>query len=172
MFTDRVLLVKWSRLPARAIIAIALLLGIAAFAEPDTQTPHNISSWFSQTEIEALGLNQLSSKQQQALSDWITARVGATEKETRETLKNDSAFVKEASKTPDRIKSHIVGELNGWDGSTVFELQNGQIWRQRGTERSKKRLSNPPVIIEKNVFGFYVMKLTETGQRVKVRRIR
>lgn len=172
MFTDRVFRVKWSGLPFRLPIAIAVLLGSTVSADADTQASREISNWFSQTEIEALGLNRLSPEQQQALSDWIAARMGATEKETRETLKNDSAFVKEASKTPDRIESHIVGELTGWDSNTVFELQNGQIWRQRGTERSKKRLSNPPVIIEKNVFGFYVMKLTETGQKVKVKRIR
>ena len=98
--------------------------------------------------------------------------VSVTKSETRAALKNDSSFVKEASETPDRIESYIVGELSGWDGNGVFKLANGQIWRQRGTEWSKSRLSNPPVIIEKNVFGFYVMKLTETGQRVRVKRVR
>ena len=28
------------------------------------------------------------------------------------------------------IKSRIVNDFKGWEGETVFELQNGQIWKQ------------------------------------------
>lgn len=170
MFTDRVFRVKWFRLALQ--ITLAVFLGNSLTADVRAESESEISYWFSQPEIEAFGLDTLSLEQQQALSDWIAARVSVTKSETRAALKNDSSFVKEASETPDRIESYIVGELSGWDGNGVFKLANGQIWRQRGTEWSKSRLSNPPVIIEKNVFGFYVMKLTETGQRVRVKRVR
>jgi hypothetical protein len=30
------------------------------------------------------------------------------------------------------VDSHIVGNFDGWDGDTLFELDNGQIWQQVG----------------------------------------
>ena len=30
------------------------------------------------------------------------------------------------------VDSFIVNDFNGWDGDTLFELQNGQIWQQVG----------------------------------------
>jgi len=30
----------------------------------------------------------------------------------------------------DVIESRIVGEFTGWEGETVFELDNGQKWQQ------------------------------------------
>lgn len=169
MFTDRVFRVKWFRLALQ--ITLAMFLGDSLTADVRAEAESEISYWFSQPEIEAFGLNTLSLEQQQALSNWIADRIGTAERDTMEALKNDAAFIKEASDTPDRIESQIVGELSGWDGNGVFKLANGQIWRQRGTERNYQRLSNPPVVIQKNMFGFYVMKFTETGQKVRVMRV-
>src|SRR5665648_304740 len=28
------------------------------------------------------------------------------------------------------IESHIQGEFNGWDGETIFKLDNGEVWQQ------------------------------------------
>ena len=28
------------------------------------------------------------------------------------------------------IESRIISEFNGWSGDSIFELQNGQIWKQ------------------------------------------
>jgi hypothetical protein len=39
---------------------------------------------------------------------------------------SDYAEVQETS----AIRSTIINEFNGWSGDTIFELQNGQIWKQ------------------------------------------
>lgn len=170
MFTDRVFRVKWFRLTLQ--ITLAVSLGNSLTADVRAKAESEISYWFSQPEIEAFGLDTLSLEQQQALSNWIADRIGTAERDTKEALKNDSEFLKSAIETPYRIESNIVGEVTGWDGSAIFELTNGQIWRQRGTERSRRRLSNPAVVIEKNFLGFYIMTLPATGQKVRVKRIR
>jgi len=170
IFTERVFRVKWPKLSAATTALILIYSGFCAGGT--AQNSSNISHWFSESEMKNLGLNTLSLEQQRALSDWISARVGTVELQTKEALKNDSEFIKSASATPNRIESNIVGEVTGWDGSAIFELTNGQIWRQRGTERSRRRLSNPAVVIEKNFLGFYIMSLPATGQKVRVKRIR
>ncbi|MEQ9452378.1 MAG: hypothetical protein RJQ07_12420 [Pseudomonadales bacterium] len=72
---------------------------------------------------------------------------------------------------PESISSRIVGEFRGWNGSTVFRLQNGQVWRQRvgGKYRSALR-TDPEVVVEKGRFGYY-LKLVESGRSVGVKRI-
>jgi len=74
--------------------------------------------------------------------------------------------------TPTQIKSKLVGEFRGWDGKTVFRLDNGQVWRQRvgGKYRSPRR-TNPEVIVEKGRFGYY-LKIVESGRTVAVKRVR
>jgi len=39
---------------------------------------------------------------------------------------NDFAEIEETT----AIKSVIINEFNGWSGDTIFELQNGQTWKQ------------------------------------------
>jgi flagellar motor protein MotB len=34
----------------------------------------------------------------------------------------------------ERFTAHVVGEFRGWQGGTYFPLENGQVWRQSGTE--------------------------------------
>lgn len=33
-----------------------------------------------------------------------------------------------------RITGHVVGEFRGWSGGTYFPLDNGEVWRQVGSE--------------------------------------
>jgi hypothetical protein len=34
----------------------------------------------------------------------------------------------------ERFTGHVVGEFRGWSGGTYFPLENGEVWRQVGTE--------------------------------------
>ena len=34
----------------------------------------------------------------------------------------------------ERITARVVGEFRGWQGGTYFPLENGQVWRQVGTD--------------------------------------
>ena len=63
-----------------------------------------------------------------------------------------------------------MGDISGWSGNAVFKLDNGQVWVQRGSERSNKQLSNPSVSVKQNFLGFYVMTFIDTGQKVRVKR--
>ena len=77
-----------------------------------------------------------------------------------------------AEDIPEQISAHLQGEFRGWDGQTVFRLDNGQVWRQRvgGKYRSPRR-TDPEVLVEKGRFGYY-MKVVESGRTVAVKRVR
>jgi hypothetical protein len=49
--------------------------------------------------------------------------------------------------TPRLIESRIDGEFSGWEGDTIFVLQNGQIWQQSSYAYKYKYAYSPTVII-------------------------
>lgn len=73
---------------------------------------------------------------------------------------------------PDSIRSRIVGEFRGWSGNTVFQLENGQIWKQVGSGSAFIRLDSPEVTIERGALGAFFLRVEGIGGRVKVKRIR
>lgn len=69
------------------------------------------------------------------------------------------------------IRARVVGAFAGWDGQTVFKLDNGQHWRQSTSGTYRFKATDPEVIIEKGVFG-YKLRLVETRRSIAVRRIK
>ena len=70
------------------------------------------------------------------------------------------------------LKARLLGNFAGWDGTTEFRLDNGQIWQQRvGGQYDAPSRVQPEVIIERGRFGYYLM-VVETGRMVGVRRIK
>jgi len=70
------------------------------------------------------------------------------------------------------MESRIDGEFTGWNGDTVFHLQNGTVWEQTDNERLVVRnvLTNPKVTIERGFFGFR-LRVDGYNSRVQVQRI-
>lgn len=84
----------------------------------------------------------------------------------------DSMAPEQNTETPKRIESRIVGEFNGWNGNTVFKLENGQVWQQAATGfYTNVSMENPQVVIKKLLFG-YLLTLPGQGETVFVRRIK
>lgn len=71
---------------------------------------------------------------------------------------------------PARIESRIVGTFTGWNGRTLFKLENGQVWKQADGSYYETRLENPPVVIKRMSFG-YLLSLTGHGATVFVTRV-
>jgi len=68
------------------------------------------------------------------------------------------------------LRTRIVGPFRGWTGSTLFQLENGQIWKQRQNERYYYKAESPEVEVYKNRFGFWEIRILATGKSVKVPR--
>lgn len=119
-------------------------------------------------QFRRTGLQKLSDTELEALNEWLIEYTAGE----AESLQSSSEAVREAEKNLE-IKSRITGDFNGWDGDTIFRLQNGQIWQQRLASRYPYRgPENPEIRISKNFFGFYKMTLVESGKSVGVKRLR
>lgn len=66
------------------------------------------------------------------------------------------------------IESGIDGEFKGWEGDTIYQLQNGQRWQQ-STYKYTYKYSYRPQVIVYDAGGGYKMQVM--GTTANVRRI-
>lgn len=69
------------------------------------------------------------------------------------------------------IESQIDGEFTGWDGETIFQLTNGQIWQQSDYTYMYRYRYRPRVMILP-INGRFELQVEGIDKRVKVVRIR
>jgi len=146
-------------------ITLCLTLLFAIHAAADDKVFPGIDKLMSSEEFAAAGLDQLSAEEMKALNAWLL-RYTAGESEI---LRVDNEEVREAQKDFE-VVSRISGDFSGWDGETVFRLENGQVWRQR--LRGRYFYSGPPqpeVRITRNYLGFYKITVVETGKSIGVK---
>ena len=143
---------------------VFMVCSSVANSQPDSDY-YGLEHWLTEEQIETFGLSGLSRPQEQALSNWIGAQLAVKAQmdvATGGQMRRDS--------TAKEFEAKVMGDISGWSGNAVFKLDNGQVWVQRGSERSNKQLSNPSVSVKQNFLGFYVMTFTDTGQKVRVKR--
>ncbi len=137
-----------------------------------------IETLMSKEEFAATGLGKLSAEERKALDAWLlkytTDDVPSLVREVPE-LKESISLKQAVTLKPEEegpMVSRIFGSFSGWKGKTLFRLENGQVWKQRQTGRYSKKLENPEVRINKNLMGFYMLEILETGRRIGVKRIK
>lgn len=78
---------------------------------------------------------------------------------------NDYAEVIETT----AIKSKIINDFKGWSGDTIFELQNGQVWKQAKYQYKYFYAYRPDAMIVK-IGSYYVM--TVKGKSIRVTKLK
>ncbi|MFO7724246.1 MAG: hypothetical protein R6V45_01750 [Oceanipulchritudo sp.] len=132
------------------------------------------------------GLEKLSPEELEVLNDWLGGdlpekRDDPAAHEGPDLPEGDDAFglesVKERvaslfeSKSSEEIESRIDGTFTGWDGDTVFRLDNGQVWKQVQPDSFYINAENPKVTIKRALFGSYLLSVEGYGASVRVRRV-
>ena len=70
------------------------------------------------------------------------------------------------------VESRIAGDFTGWEGRTVFVLENGQRWQVvNGGSYFTPALRNPAVKITPASFGGFWLTVEGVKQRVRVARV-
>jgi hypothetical protein len=140
-------------------------------------------------EFSEAGLDRLSQAELDALNGWIrrhslatlatpasasasgsasTAAAAAAVEDSAEDRRGFKDF--EGDRTP--ITSRIVGNFSGWDGQTVFELENGMIWAQSDKDKFYvKELENPVAVIEPGLFGSWKLHIEGHDSECRVERL-
>lgn len=134
-------------------------------------------------EFTEAGLDKLSQAELEALNSWIrkhslaTLAAPAADSTTVAASAagdSDQRGFKGKNDEKDRtpITSRIVGEFSGWDGQTVFKLENGMIWAQTDNDKFwVKELENPVAVIEPGLFGSWHLHIEGYDSECKVQRI-
>ena len=67
------------------------------------------------------------------------------------------------------IRSRIDGDFNGWEGETIYRLQNGQIWQQASYYYHYHYAYSPKVTIYEDSGVFKMIIEGDSGQPVSVK---
>jgi len=118
-------------------------------------------------EFTRAGLDQLTAEQLRALDDWLVRYTAGEAYVVQTTSEEVQAAVPEF-----RLEARIVQPFTGWTGQTIFRLDNGQVWQQRIKGRYMFSGDDTRVVITRNAFGFYNLKLVSTGRAVGVEPVR
>ena len=132
-------------------------------------------------EFTGAGLDKLSQQELDALNAWIRAHslatldgpapAGAAAAVDAEGG-DQRGFEMQRGDERTTITSRIVGSFSGWDGQTVFRLENGMIWAQDDRDKFYiKAVENPVVHIEPGMFSSWHLKVEGYGSDCKVKRI-
>ncbi|MBX3364472.1 MAG: serine protease [Phycisphaeraceae bacterium] len=85
-------------------------------------------------------------------------------------LAEAAAKIAPAGDGPDLIESHIISEFEGWDGDTLFALDNGQVWQQVSYSYTYHYAYRPKVMIVKTQ-GAYKMFVEGVANSIFVKRL-
>ena len=132
-------------------------------------------------EFTEAGLDKLSKSELDALNGWIRRHSLATLAGSTKSLTSavatpspvgDQRGFKNYDGERTTITSRIMGKFSGWDGQTVFKLENGMIWAQSDKDKFYvKELENPVAVIEPGLFGSWKLHIEGHDSECRVQRI-
>lgn len=124
---------------AVALTPFIMLAGITSDAAAQTSVPLEIL--LTPAQYRSAGLQKLTQIERDSLSRYVT---DYSQMMARQLIQlfiatpGSAARPRDSLSTPpvgntssqESVESRIDGEFTGWDGDTVFRLQNGQVWKQ------------------------------------------
>ena len=163
------------------VVLAAMTVAISVFAQSGFSS---LEEQMTGKEFMDAGLNKLSQKELDALNAWIRQHSLAT-LDTPAATAAVAGASRSAAPIGDRrgfsdgddeddspIRSPIVGEFDGWDGQTVFKLENGMIWVQDDRDKFYlKDIENPIAVIEPGMFNSWHLHVEGYKSECKVKRI-
>lgn len=159
-----------------AVVTLALPpLGVSAqgtdagASEPTVfATEVSILNLMSAEQFTAAGLSKLSPSELRALSGWVRAHSLHLAELARTAALNPEPA---PSSNPGMMETRMAGDFTGWDGGTVFQFANGQLWRQSSFGTLHQFARSPKVTLVATGGGWR-MQVEGIPQSIYVRRLR
>lgn len=123
------------------------------------------------TDVEAKVIDGSTYVPLRAISEMLGAEVGY-DSATKTAYVNLGQSASVELVIDDLIESNIDGTFEGWDGETLFILQNGQIWKQESYAYWYHYAYSPEVLIYKTDDGKYKMKVDGVDKEIYVKKIK
>ena len=136
-------------------------------------TELKIDEVMTASELQETGVAALTQQQRSALNRWLTRYTTTVITVARPSSSNERSSMSPATKTScvPAIESTISGEFEGWDGETIFKLDNGQIWQQAEYDYMYSYQYRPDVTIYQTSGGC-LMKVEDENETILVRQVR
>ncbi len=159
------------------IVILSLTLPLSVIAAEGFSS---LEEQMSGKEYMSAGLNKLTPEELEALNNWIRRHSVATLDRPKggsyavATEGDERGFKNKKDSEKDRspVTSRIKGSFSGWDGNTVFALENGMIWEQSDTEKFyTKEVQNPEITIKPGMFGTWRLSVDGHHSQCRVKRI-
>jgi len=156
------------RVPALLVLALCFVGFIAATHAGQILKADQVMTL---QEMRETGVANLSPVQRQAFDAWLNRYTLRILKATSESEPASSRTFSGRSSCSPSIESMISGEIEGWDGETIFKLDNGQIWQQAEYDYTYFYAYRPEVTIYPTSSGCR-MKVEDETETVLVKRIK
>lgn len=163
---------------ARAPRYVLFVLVLMAFSLPVAaqQGFASLEEQMTGQEFSSAGLEKLSAEELASLNAWIRSRSLATLDGPRYTSSAATSqdFTRSDIENMERepFTTRINGTFSGWDGQTVFKLENGMIWAQADKDKFfTVEEQSPMVTIEPAMFGDWKLTVEGHDESCRVERI-
>lgn len=154
---------------------LATLLLTLLFAAPlavlaQTESPASLRERMGDTEFQAAGLGKLSPAELARLEAWLTAHPRT---ETKLVSASGKPVFYVASSKRAAFEAHVAGHFAGWTGRNLITLDNGQQWRQVGSDQPACNSSDNAVAkVKPSLFGSWLMYVKGCNGSVHVERVK
>lgn len=155
----------------RILTVSAFALLVAALSASAQGGFSSLEERMSGKEFREAGLEKLSPEELAELNTWIRENV-AHEAVPERAPPGPADAGRDDSGDRQEIVTTIPGRFTGWGNNSVFELENGQIWRQISGSSHRVNMEDPTVIIYPVSFGGWRMRLEAGGPSIGVKRVR
>jgi hypothetical protein len=170
-----VVIIQGRDMRTKLVITTALVTATTLVAVAKT----SLLAWQSQTvkitevmtveEFRSAGLSKLTPEEMKQLDGWLnryTLRVA------RAVLDKDKVpEIPNRVSEPAVIETGIDGDFEGWDGDTVFKLENGQVWQQVSFDYEYHYAYRPKVLVYKSG-SVYKMRVDGMHHEITVKRLK
>jgi hypothetical protein len=149
------------------IAAVVLCLASSAHADHAKRaaapppTILDVRALMTQKAQRATGIAKLSADEVDALNEWVTNLL------TQFAIESE----KKSGGCQIAVETSISGDFKGWEGDTVFELSNGQIWKQSEYSYEYSYGYSPSVTIYNTSSGCK-MRVDGVNGAITVRRLK
>lgn len=156
-------------------IATAVLL--LACAPSLAGQPKALRDRMSPQQFQSFGLDKLSPAELAGLSEWMLAQAepaapapAPAPSPVAKLRRNNQGYLVGVSR--EEIRSRLRGEFHGWNGHTVFPLENGQVWVQvEDATLSGLKLSHPMITITPSLLGGWRLSVEGSRNFAMVKRV-
>jgi hypothetical protein len=160
----------------RSVLAACLIAASAIGAQPAWAWAHTayikIEQRLTPAQMHETGLDALSAEQLARLNDILQGEVVTAQAEsaTREVPQRGAASYIGMDTAP--ITTRLKGSISSWEPGTVFELENGQVWKVlKGNMKLRKPLDAPVIVLVPGIAGRWFLQVDEDLPKARVYRI-